>query len=284
MENTLPPHLAPVPGRVPPAAGPCRWLVALDYDGTLRCPSGTPVSPAFLEMMQQWRPYGLRWGINTGRNMPYLLGELLPALPALPDFLCTCERYVHMADAQGYLRAARLHNRRCLADNLSLRASCLPRVQETMEQFRRSRPDLLWEYAADDPLSIEAADSATMEEMIPTLQQLVAHLPGAAIQRAERYLRFSDARHDKGSALAYIARAWRVPADRMAIMGDGQNDLGAFELFPDAFRAAPATAHPEVTAYLRARGGYISSTPGVEEALRHWFERHVSPAVGCVRE
>ncbi len=268
-----PPHLLTVPGCVPPMVQPCRWLVALDYDGTLRSPHGDPVPASFLELMRRWRPLGLRWGINTGRSLPYLLGELLPLLPELPDFLCTCERYVHMADARGRLRAARLHNGRCLVDNLALRERCLPVVQAAMAQLRRERPELQWEYAADDPLSIEALDSATMEEMLPTLRQLERMLPGAAIQRAERYLRFSDARHDKGSALAYVARAWRVPGERLFIMGDGQNDIGAFELFPEAFCAAPATAHPEVLAYLRARGAYVSSGTGVEEALRHWFQQ-----------
>ncbi len=270
------PHLAPVPGRVPPLSVPCRWLIALDYDGTLRRETGVPVPPSFFELMQRWRAHGVRWGINTGRSMPYLLGELLPLLPCLPDFLCTCERYVHMADAGGRLRAARRHNERCLADNLSLRSRCLPAVQAALAELRCQHPELEWEYAADDPLSVEAADADTMEAMLPTLRQLEATLPGCAIQRAGRYLRFSDARHSKGSALAYVARAWRVPAAGLAIVGDGHNDLGAFRLFPEAFCAAPAGAHPEVVDYLRAHGGYLSPFEGVEDALHHWFGQRVN--------
>ncbi len=271
------PHLAPVAGVVPPLAGACRWLIALDYDGTLRQETGSPVPPAFFELMQRWRAQGVRWGINTGRNMPYLLEELEPLLPFLPDFLCTCERYVHMADAAGRLRAARLHNRRCLADNLALRVRCLPAVQAALARLRRERPELEREYAADAPLSVEAVDADTMEEMLPALRRLEAALPGAAMQRAGRYLRFSDARYSKGSALAYVARAWRVPAERLAIVGDGHNDLGAFRLFPSAFCAAPSGAHPEVVAYLREQGGYISPCAGVEDALRHWYAQRVYP-------
>ncbi len=269
------PHLAPVPGSVPPLPGACRWLIALDYDGTLRSETGVPVPPEFFELMQEWRAQGVRWGINTGRSMPYLLGELLPLLPFLPDFLCTCERYVHMADAGGRLRAARLHNKRCLVDNLALRETCLPMVQSSLARLRRERPELEWEYAVDDPLSVEAADADTMEEMLPTLRRLEASLPGAAMQRAGRYLRFASARYSKGSALAYVARAWRVPGERLAIVGDGHNDLGAFRLFPEAFCAAPAGAHPEVVDYLRACGGYVSSCVGVEDALQHWYAQRV---------
>ncbi len=284
MNADLPPHLAPVPGGVPPLPGGCRWLIALDYDGTLRQESGIPVSPSFFEQMQAWRAEGVRWGINTGRSMPYLLGELLPLIQqwgqgALPDFLCTCERYVHMADARGHLRAARLHNNRCMADNLALRRRCLPLVQESLACLRRQHPELEWAYALDDPLSVEAVDADTMEEMLPALRRLEAELPGAAMQRAGRYLRFSDARYSKGSALGYLVRAWKLRGEQLFIMGDGHNDLGAFRLFPEAFCAAPAGAHPEVVGYLRARGGYVSPCDGVDDALRHWYEQRVR--VGC---
>ncbi len=271
MDVELPPHLAPVPGEVPPLPGPCRWVIALDYDGTLRSETGVPVPPSFFELMQRWRAQGLRWGINTGRSMPYLLGELLPLLPFLPDFLCTCERYVHMADASGRLRAARLHNRRCYRDNLALRERCQPILHAAMQVLRRQRPELVWVFAEDDPLSIEAADADIMEEMLPSLRQLEAHLPGAAMQRAGRYLRFSDARYSKGSALSYLARAWKLTGRQLVIMGDGHNDLGAFRLFPEAFCAAPAGAHEEVIDYLHRHGGYVSSSCGVEEALLHWY-------------
>ncbi len=275
-----PPHLASVPGCVPPLPGAaCHWLIALDYDGTLRAESGPPVPPSFFRLMQQWRGQGVRWGINTGRSMPYLLEELLPLLPFLPDFLCTCERYVHMADAGGVLRAARRHNERCLADNLALRARCQPAVHAALDSLRRERPDLCWEYAVDDPLSVEAVDAETMEKMLPVLRRLEASLPGAAMQRAGRYLRFSDARYSKGSALSYVARSWKVPACRLAMVGDGHNDLGAFRLFPEAFCAAPAGAHAEVIRYLKENGGYISPCAGVEDALRQWHARRVCGAV-----
>ncbi len=256
-------------------------MIALDYDGTLRSETGCPVPPSFFEQMQHWRAEGICWGINTGRSMPYLLGELMPLLPFLPDFLCTCERYVHMADSQGHLRAARLHNTRCLASNLRLRERCLPVVQAGLARLRREHPEWQWEYAVDDPLSVEAVDAETMEAMLPKLRRLEAALPGAAIQRAGRYLRFSDASFDKGSALAYIARAWRVPPSHLALVGDGHNDLGAFRLFPQAFCAAPAGAHPEVLNYLAEHGGYLSPCEGVVDALQHWYAGRVAPEVAA---
>ncbi len=262
-----------VPGKAAPFVGACRWLISLDYDGTLRAEQGEPVPASFLELMARWRPCGVRWGINTGRALPYLLGELLPCLPALPDFLCTCERYVHLAGDEGRLLPDEAHNARCLADNLALRAACLPAVQAAMGRIRREQPEWQWEYAADDPLSIEAADAATMDSLLPAMLQLAESLPGASVQRAGRYLRFSDARHHKGSALARVARHWGVPAAHIAIIGDGQNDLDAFRHFPEAYCAAPAGAEPAVRAYLAAGGGYVSPCGGVEDALLHWGKR-----------
>ncbi len=283
MDADLPSHLAPVPGRVPPLTGGCRWLIALDYDGTLRRETGAPVPPEFFEMMQRWRAQGVRWGINTGRSMPYLLGELLPLLPFLPDFLCTCERYVHMADARGNLRAARLHNRRCHRDNMALRERCLPEIQAQLAQLRRLHPQWEWEYAADDPLSLEAVDADTMEKMLPALRSMELSLPEIAIHRAGRYLRISDARYSKGSALCYLARAWKMAGEQLVIMGDGHNDLGAFRLFPRAFCAAPAGAHPEVVEYLKAQGGYVSPCVGVEDALQYWYRQRVCAGRNTLR-
>ncbi len=269
-----------LPGLAAPFAGPCRYLISLDYDGTLRADEGPPVPPAFLALMARWRPQGLRWGINSGRSMTYLLGELLPALEqaggcsgTLPDFLCTCERYVHLADEQGRLLPDEEHNARCLADNLALRVACLPAVQASMARLQCQHPEWAWEYAADDPLSIEAADTPTMDAMLPDMLRLAATLPGATVQRAGRYLRFSDARHHKGSALACVNRAWGVPAAHIAIIGDGQNDIDAFRHFPGAFCAAPAGAAPEVADYLGRHGGYLSPRRGVADALLHWAAR-----------
>ncbi len=267
-----------LPGVAAPFAGACRWLISLDYDGTLRAEQGEAVPASFLALMARWRPYGVRWGINTGRALPYLLGELLPCLSAqnaaLPDFVCTCERYVHQAGDDGRLLPAEAHNARCLADNLALRCACLPAVRAAMERVSRAHPEWQWEYAADDPLSIEAVDSETMDALLPAMLQLAETLPGAAVQRAGRYLRFSDARHNKGTALAFIADSWGVPGARVAIIGDGQNDLDAFRLFPDAYCAAPAGAAPEVVSYLRECGGYVSPRLGVEDALLHWAQQN----------
>ena len=261
-----------LPGRAAPFEGDCRWLISLDYDGTLRERVGPPIPAAFFELMAAWRSKGVRWGINTGRSLPYLVDDLLTCSPVMPDFVCTCERYVYLADGSGRVRPEHGHNDKCRADNEALRDEILPHVQAGFEALRRELPHLQWKVAGDDPLSVEATDAATMEQLAPGLAAIIAPLHGVAMERAGRYMRYSDARYSKGTALAHVAHSWRVPEENIFIMGDGHNDLGAFKLFPRAFCAAPLNVHPDIAAYLGDTGGHVSEK-GVLEALHYWMSQ-----------
>lgn len=260
-----------LPGRALPFVGSCQWILSLDYDETLRSSHpGQPVPPAFFELMQQWRGCGIRWGINTGRTLPYLCQELLPGSPFLPDFICTCERYVYIAQPDGALVPLRAHNERCLIHNMEVRERVQPMLHAQLQVLRSRFKHLEWVLAADDPLSVEARDSATMDSIMAFLLPFVQSLVGVTAQRAGRYMRLADARYCKGTALRTVAEQWNVPEERWALLGDGHNDLQAFRLFPKAFCAAPSNAHPDVRAYLLSSGGYVSSSTGVMEILERW--------------
>lgn len=261
-----------LPGRALPFGGDCRWLISLDYDETLRSHDPEqPVPAAFYDLMRAWRPYGVRWGINTGRALPYLCEELLPTAPFLPDFICTCERYAYVAQADGALHPLREHNARCHEHNMLVREQVRPLLHEQLRALRCVSPELQWIIAPADPLSVEAADSATMDAIMAFLGPFVARLEGVAAQRAGRYMRLADARYCKGTALQTVADVWQVPPQNWAMLGDGHNDLHAFRLFPAAFCGAPSTAHPDVLEWMHAQGKYVSSTPGVMEILHTWW-------------
>lgn len=276
-------------GEIPPgfaasAPGACCWLVSLDFDGTLWEEQGMPIAAEFFELMQLWRSHGVRWGINTGRSLPYLLEDLAPCSPVLPDFICTCERYVYMAGEDRRLYPAKAYNDECHRANVRLREQLRPMLVRWMDELACEHPEWRWSFAERDPLSVEAADSATMDCLIPLLLPLADAIPGVAIQRAGRYLRFADARFSKGTALDYVRGAWKIPADRLFLMGDGHNDLDAFRAFPSAFCAAPPTAHPDVLKWLKSRSGYIACEPGVLPALRHWHQEYVASWDGGLAE
>lgn len=264
-----------LPGLALPFEGECRWLFSFDYDETLRSVTpGAPVAAEFYELMRRWRSLGIRWGINTGRTLPYLCEELLPQAPFLPDFICTCERFAYVAQEDGLLHPLREHNARCHEHNMQVRKLVQPLFHARLTELRAAYHSLDWIIAPTDPLSIEAVDSATMDAIMDYLAPFIATLEGVAAQRAGRYMRLADARYCKGTALQVVAQQWGVPPQRWVMLGDGHNDMHAFRLFPEAFCAAPSNAHPDVIAYLQGAGGYISSTPGVMEILHAWH--------GCV--
>ena len=269
----LPSEGSVIPGYAAPCTAPCRWLVSLDFDGTLREEQGPAITPEFFEKMAVLREYGVHWGINTGRTLPYLCSELLTCSPVLPDFICTCERYVYLADATGVLQPAKEHNMECERINLQLRHEFQPTLHRALAHIRNTHPHLEWEIAATDPLSVEAVDSETMDGLMPLLTPLTT--PQITIQRAGRYLRFADARFNKGTALAYVCRELGIDAAHLFIMGDGHNDMDAFMQFPAAWCAAPANAHPEVASRLLAYGGHISPQCGVLQALDEWAAKLV---------
>lgn len=267
-----------LPGRAAAAPCPCRWLVALDYDGTLRSPVGAPVSESFLSLMEAWRPYGVRWGINTGRSLGYLCEDLLPCLTHLPDFICTTERFAYLADEAGRVCPAAEFNRESYEANGVLRRTLAPLLTAEMKRIRQHHPEWEWVFAPNDPLSVQAKDTATMDGIAPLLQPFVDGLAGVAMQRASRFMRLSDARYNKATALAYVMEQWNVAADRLFTMGDGHNDLDVFRRFPESYFGCPADAHPEILAWVRERGGYVSAEPGVCALLKTWFEGCVRPA------
>lgn len=272
-----------LPGNALPFAGDCRWLISLDYDETLRSHDPEqPVPAAFYKLMQEWRHLGIRWGINTGRTLPYLCQELLPGAPFLPDFICTCERYVYLAQADGRLHPLLEHNERCFRHNLLVRERISPLLHEQLDLLRSCKPGLQWIIAPQDPLSVEASDSATMDAIMSFLSPFILGLDGVAAQRAGRYMRLADARYCKGTALQAVARQWKVPSARWVMLGDGHNDLHAFRMFPDAFCAAPSTAHHDVLEWMHAHGGFVSSSPGVMEILHAWRAR-ISPRENMAR-
>ncbi len=258
-----------LPVRARGGAGEVRYLISLDYDGTLRGLQPPYIEPAFFELMEQWRGHGVRWGINTGRSLRHLLEDFLLQSRVLPDFICTCERYAYYTDVAGVLRACFDYNRGCYADHEELRERYGEPVAAAFGLMREFYPAVEWAIDPSDALSIATSDAQMMEQLLPFIYHLRGKYPELGVQRADRFMRFCDARYHKGSALRQICQHWGVDEARCFLMGDGENDLDAFRLFPRATCAAPIHAHPDVIAYVRERGGDVSSRT-VREALVRW--------------
>ncbi len=245
----------------------CSYLVSLDYDGTLlpRHSKVEEIDRQIFTLLERLREHRVRWGINTGRNLRDMATALC-ALPLQPDFLCTCERYVHLVGADGTWHALSEHNAACYAVNRRLREKVLLAWSELLREIRAALPDAIWHISNTDPLSIEAVDGETMDLLMPLVLAFAQSLPGSTVQRAGKYLRLADARFNKGVALQAVQRAWHLPEHALFIMGDGHNDLDAFRTFPRAACAAPLSAHTDVLRWISTH--YGTTYPSVADALK----------------
>lgn len=257
-------------GQTAPIMGACRYLISLDFDGTLRSREGDAIPAEFFALMEELRPHGVRWGINTGRNLPELLHEISGCLPYLPDFICTCERYAYFSNEQGIVHPDVENNERCTAHNDALRSMHQESMRAGLLEMEQRYPDVVWRRDPADEFSVIAQDEASMDALYPFICHLAESLDGMTLQRAGRYVRLSDARYNKGTALDCVVQAWNLPEEHLFIMGDGHNDIGAFRCFPKAFIACPLKSHPELLAYIEELGAYHSPENGVLQAIRHW--------------
>lgn len=273
--STFPQEGSILSGKTAAIMGPCRYLISLDFDGTLRSREGDAIPAEFFQLMSELRPYGVRWGINTGRNLPELMHEIGSCLPHLPDFICTCERYAYYTNEQGTVHPDRENNERCTAHNDALRAMHQQNMQEGLLRMEKLYPKVQWRRDPADEFSVIAQDEASMDQLYPYIIELANSLDGMTLQRAGRYVRLSDARYNKGTALACVIQAWNLPEEALFIMGDGHNDIGAFRRFPQAFKACPLKSHPEVLAYAQTNSVYHSPENGVLQAIRHWSDAFI---------
>ena len=251
-------------------AGSCRYLLSLDYDGTLCCRDSRKLDPRFRDHIRRLRNHGVRWGINTGRTL-LEMAQFLPELELQPDFLCTRERFIYMVGEDGLWHAAAEHNVICHAAQLLMQQRMQAEWNAILPKLRKACPQADWHTSPLDPLSIVASDSATMDLLMPHFAPLLKAHPDVGIQRASRFMRLTDARFNKGSILNHVLQTWQVPEENLFLMGDGHNDLDAFRSFPNSFFAAPKSAHPDVIEWVCQHGGHIF--PNVPDAVEEWAEK-----------
>ncbi len=255
----------------------CSFLLSLDYDGTLCRNDSRKPDPPFFNYIRQLKKQGVRWGINTGRTLSEM-AQFMLELELQPDFLCTRERFVYMVGEDGSWHAAKKHNANCHAAQLAMQQSLQKEWDMILPLLHTECPEAEWYASPIDPLSIVARDSSTMDLLLPHFAPLLHAHPDVRIQRASRFMRFTDACFNKGSVLDYVSKAWQVPETHLFIMGDGHNDLDSFRAFPNSFFAAPQNAHADVIAWVCTHGGHIF--PSVPDAIKKWAKQKSISIVG----
>ncbi len=259
-------------------------LCSFDFDDTLFSFTGSAAERReFFEIMRRLRiDCGALWGINTGRAPDYLREGLLDFFHDAPDgfapdFTVTMERHVHLAGADGTLQPAHEWNRQCIAAHDDLFCDYGAMLDELLHRLESDFSALELRRQQNDAYSLVVNDPRGLDEVSRIIMAAIAPYPAIVTQRAGPYLRFSHRDYNKGTALAYVASCFGIPAAQVAVFGDGHNDLDAMNTIPAAYRACPSNAADEVKALVLAGRGYLSQSPrtaGVLDALKHGVIPH----------
>jgi HAD superfamily hydrolase (TIGR01484 family) len=245
-------------------------LISTDFDGTIFAEFENPPIPLQLqELIASLQKRGVRWVINTGRDMSSLMEAMARARIAVqPDYLVLVEREIYRHDGVRY------------AGVEPWNADCTRAHEEIFEQVRPDLPRLMdWVNARFDatiyedpysPFCLIAGNNADAEIIHRYLDDYCRTIPHLTVMRNDVYARFSHDRYDKGTALAEVSRRLSLSAAEVFAAGDHLNDLPMLSHSCARWLAAPLNAIDPVKAVIRNQNGYISSLPhgsGTAEAL-----------------
>jgi hypothetical protein len=245
-------------------------LVSTDFDGTLFAEfENPPIPEKFQQLIGESQAKGVKWVINTGRDMSSLMEALARADIAVePDFLVLVEREIHLHHESQYLPLEEW-NAGCLRNHAELFARVtrdLPRIVAWINARFHAR---IYEDAYS-PFCLVAGNNVDAETIHRYLDDYTRTVPHLAVVRNDVYSRFCHSAYNKGTALAEITRRLSLVSDQVFAAGDHLNDLPMLSLNYARCLAAPSNAVPEVKSAIRRQAGYVSELPhgyGVADAL-----------------
>jgi len=249
-------------------------LISTDFDGTLFAEFENPPIPAALqELLGDLQSQGVKWVINTGRDMSSLMEALGRAgVSVEPDYLVLVEREIHFHRGSQYL-ALEEWNTACSRAHAEVFARVqadLPRLVDWINARFHAR-------IYEDPYSPFCLIAATDADAIVIHEYLSEYcrgVPQLAVVRNDVYARFSHVAYNKGTALAELTRRLGLTTESVFAAGDHWNDLPMLSHQYARWLAAPANAVDEVKDAVREQGGYVSQSShgnGVAEAIKYYL-------------
>lgn len=259
-----------------PAPEAVRHILSFDFDGTLHDPAADPSVPRQLfERLRGIRDsHAAVWGINTGRNIEYLLEGLQDAgFPFLPDWIVAREREIHRCTPDGEWRADTQWNSRCAREIDTL----FGRHREVLDKIRHDvlhHTGAQWFSMEGEPAGVVAQSEEEIEWIVGRVLEHAAGVPDLSWERNSIYLRFSHRRFHKGSCLSELARSLSLEASHCFAIGDSHNDCGMLDGLHAGMVACPANAIAEIRELVVGSGGLVctrSHGDAAVEALDHYF-------------
>ncbi|MBI5774065.1 MAG: HAD family phosphatase [Verrucomicrobia bacterium] len=250
-------------------------LISTDFDGTLHADfENPPVPPALVDLIERLQHQGVKWVINTGRDLSSLMESMGRAhLRVKPDFLVTVEREIFIHEGHRYA-PLEPWNSECMQTHRELFARVagdLPRLYDWVnERFDATV------YADDySPFCLIAGNNGDADAIENFLADYSRSVPSLTVVRNDVYARFSHEDYNKGSALTEIARRLGITVDKILAAGDHFNDLPMLSIERARWLVAPANAIPVVQETVRRQRGFVSRhsvghgiAEGIEACLR----------------
>lgn len=249
-------------------------LISTDFDGTIFAEFETPpIPPALTQLIGNLQARGVKWVINTGRDMSSLMESLGRAhIHIQPDFLVLVEREIYERQG-GQFVSVRSWNDACASDHQSLFAR-VRRDVATLANWINSQFEATVYEDPHSPLCIIADNNGDMDEIHARLDEYARTVSDLTVVRNDVYARFSHVAYNKGTALAEITRRLGLGSNNVFAVGDHLNDLPMLTPEYAGKIATLANAVPEVLEAVRKNGGFVSGHPqgrGVADALRHFL-------------
>jgi HAD superfamily hydrolase (TIGR01484 family) len=251
-------------------------LLSTDFDGTLFAEFENPPIPLRLQqLIAEMQSRGVKWVINTGRDMSSLMESLGRAgISVEPDFLVLVEREIHLHHDSQYV-ALEEWNTACRRTHAELFARILADVPELIGWINSRFHAFIYEDPYS-PLCLVAGNLADMDQIHEYLNQYCQRVPHLTVVRNDVYARFSHAAYNKGTALGELRRRLGLSSEQVFAVGDHLNDLPMLLRQHARFLAAPANAVAQVQEAVRRQEGYVSRQAhghGVADAIKYYLEQ-----------
>ena len=252
-------------------------LISTDFDGTLFAEfENPPIPERLVALFGDLQSRGVKWVINTGRDMSSLMEALARAqIRIQPDFLVLVEREIYRHDGVRYAPMADW-NTACNRDHEALFARVRPEVSALTDWVNARFRATVYEDAYS-PFCLIAGNNGEADLIHSRMNEFCERFPKLTVVRNDVYARFSHIAYNKGTALAEISRQLGITQTEIFAAGDHLNDLPMLKSEFASRLAVPHNAIAEVKETVVRQQGFVSRLTcgnGVAEGLEHYLNGH----------
>lgn len=253
---------------------PAIQLISTDFDGTIFAEfENPPIAERFVSLISRLQTQGVKWVINTGRDMSGLMEALARSqISVQPDALVLVEREIHFHRDSRYVGHDEW-NHGCTVAHEQL----FTRIQPDLPRLRKwiaARYDATVYEDAYSPFCLLARHVSDADAIHNYVDEYCATIPNLHVVRNDVYARLAHNGYDKGKCLAEIARRWRVSHEHILVAGDHLNDLPMLNREHANYLITNANAVEPVKAAIRQQNGFISRrthAEGITDGIEHYL-------------